>query len=167
MKKILNGKVFLLGNSIDTDQIYPGRFVEYTKVEDIKKYAMYGVDEKFTKKFKKGDIIVAGTNFACGSSREHAAIALKAIGVSIILAESFGRIFYRNAINLGLAVVICPNISQLINEGENIKVDLEKGIVSKANKKTLKIEPISEYLLNILEHGGIKELIKKQLKGKK
>lgn len=164
MQKILNGNVFIFGDNIDTDQIYPGRFVEYTAVEDVAKYAMFGADEEFTKKVKKGDIIVAGTNFGCGSSREHAAITLKAVGVSVILAESFGRIFYRNAINLGLPVIICPNISKLIKDTKEIEVDLEKGIVSKNGEEITQIEPMSDYVLNILEHGGIKELVKKQLK---
>ena len=166
MEKKINGKVFLFGKNIDTDQIYPGRFVQYTDVEDVKKYAMHGADKKFVEKLNHGDIIIAGTNFGCGSSREHAAITLKAVGVGVILAESFGRIFYRNAINLGLPVVICPNISSLVKDGQNINVDLEKGIVSNENGKIAKIEPFSEYVLNILENGGIKELIKKQLKEK-
>jgi len=166
MEKKVSGKVFLFGKNVDTDQIYPGRFVEYTDVEDIKKYAMYGADEKFVEKVNDGDIIIAGTNFGCGSSREHAAITLKEVGIGVILAESFGRIFYRNAINLGLPVVICPKISSLVKEKENITVDLEKGIVSNENGKIASIEPFSEYVLNILEYGGIKELIKKQLKEK-
>lgn len=164
MKKLINGKLFLFGNNVDTDQIYPGRFVQYTDVEDVKKYAMYGADEKFVEKINVGDMIVAGTNFGCGSSREHAAITLKAVGVSLILAESFGRIFYRNAINLGLPVIICPQISSLVKDGESLEVNLEKGIVSNENGKVASIEPMSDYVLNILEHGGIKELIKKQLK---
>lgn len=98
MENIVQGKAFVFGKNIDTDQIYPGRFVEYTEINDIKKYAMYGADESFTTKFKPGDIIVAGTNFGCGSSREHAAITLKAIGVGAVLADSFGRIFFRNAL---------------------------------------------------------------------
>ena len=97
MKTKVRGKAFVFGKNIDTDQIYPGRFVEYTDVEDIKKYAMYGADESFVKNFDPGDIIVAGTNFGCGSSREHAAITLKAVGAGAVLAESFGRIFFRNA----------------------------------------------------------------------
>ena len=105
------GKAFVFGKNIDTDQIYPGRFVELTEVEDIKKYAMYGADEEFTKKFVAGDIIVADTNFGCGSSREHAAITLKAVGVGAVIAESFGRIFFRNAINLGIPAIVCKGIA--------------------------------------------------------
>ncbi len=166
MKKQLEGKLFLFGNNVDTDQIYPGRFVQYTNVEDVKKYAMHGADEEFVKKVKVGDIIVAGTNFGCGSSREHAAITLKAVGVSAIIAESFGRIFYRNAINLGIPAIICPNISKLVKEGQSLSIDLEEGVVSCEGKVISQITPMGEYVLNILENGGIKELIKKQLKEK-
>lgn len=166
MKKKLIGKTFVLGNNIDTDQIYPGRFVEYTNVKDVAKYAMHGYDKDFTSKVTSGDIIIAGTNFGCGSSREHAAITLKAVGISVILADSFGRIFYRNAINLGLPVIICPNISNLIKDAEIIEVDLEKGIVLKDKEQIAKIEPLSPYVLNILEHGGIKELVREELKAK-
>ncbi|XOB63686.1 3-isopropylmalate dehydratase small subunit [Campylobacterota bacterium DY0563] len=166
MEKKINGKVFLFGKNIDTDQIYPGRFVQYTDEKDVKKYAMHGADDKFVEKVNPGDIIVAGTNFGCGSSREHAAITLKAVGVGVILAESFGRIFYRNAINLGLPVVICPNISSLVNDGQKLNVDLENGVVSNENGRIAQIEPFGQYVLNILENGGIKELIKKQLKEK-
>lgn len=164
MEKQINGKVFLFGKNIDTDQIYPGRFVQYTEIEDIAKYAMAGADEKFVEKVKKGDIIVASTNFGCGSSREHAAITLKAVGVGAILAESFGRIFYRNAINLGLPVIVCPDISKLVKDSEELEINLEEGVVSNKKGEISKIEPLSEYVLNILNHGGIKQLIKKQLK---
>ena len=163
MKEILKGKAFVFGKNIDTDQIYPGRFVEYTNIEDIAKYAMFGADPEFTKKVKEGDIIVAGTNFGCGSSREHAAICLKAVGISVIIAESFGRIFYRNAINLGLPLVICPNISKLVSTQEELKVDLIKGDISKKGEVISKIEPFSEYVLSILKSGGIKPMIKKEL----
>ncbi len=121
MKDILKGKTFVFGKNIDTDQIYPGRFVEYINVEDIAKYTMFGADSEFTKKVKVGDIIVAGTNFGCGSSREHAAICLKAIGISVIIAESFARIFYRNAINLGLPLIVCPTYQNLYQQVLNWK----------------------------------------------
>jgi 3-isopropylmalate/(R)-2-methylmalate dehydratase small subunit len=166
MKKTFKGKAFLFGKNVDTDQIYPGRFVQYTDVEDIVKYAMFGVDEKFVEKVAQDDIIVAGTNFGCGSSREHAAITLKASGIGVIVAESFGRIFYRNAINLGLPVVICPNISTLVEQGQILEVDIGKAVVSNQNGKIAAIEPMSGYVLDILEHGGIKNLIMNQLKDK-
>lgn len=163
MQKVLNGNAFVFGNNIDTDQIYPGRFVEFTDVEDVAKYAMFGADPDFTKKVKKGDFIVAGTNFGCGSSREHAAITLKAVGVGAIIAESFARIFYRNAINLGLPLIVCPNISKLIQTGDSLTLDLHSGKIKNEKALIATAEPMSEYVLNILESGGIKPLIKQQL----
>lgn len=165
MNNILEGNAFVFGNNVDTDQIYPGRFVEFTNTEDIKKYAMIGADSEFTKKVKNGDIIVAGTNFGCGSSREHAAITLKGVGVSVVVAESFGRIFYRNAINLGLALIICPNISQKIKNQDKIKIDLGTGNITKNSEIIAKGDAISEYVMDILKCGGIKPMIKKQLEG--
>jgi 3-isopropylmalate/(R)-2-methylmalate dehydratase small subunit len=163
MKQHLKGTVFCFGNNIDTDQIYPARFVEFTDVEDVAKYAMFGADPEFTKKIKKGDILVAGTNFGCGSSREHAAITLQAVGISVIIAESFARIFYRNSINLGLPLIVCPSISTLIHSGETLSIDLQSGKISNAQGVIATAEPMSEYVMSILESGGIKPLIKKQL----
>ena len=163
MEKVLYGKVFIFGNNVDTDQIYPGRFVEFTDVEDVAKYAMHGVDVDFVKKVKKGDILIAGTNFGCGSSREHAAITLKAVGVGAIIAESFARIFYRNAINLGLPLLICPTISQRVQAGETISIDVLTGALKKEDVLFAKAEPLSEYVFSILESGGIKPMVKKQL----
>jgi len=163
MQKILNGNAFVFGKNVDTDQIYPGRFVEFTDVEDVAKYAMFGADPDFTKKVQKGDFIIAGTNFGCGSSREHAAITLKAVGVGAIIAESFARIFYRNAINLGVPLLVCPNISQLVQTGDALSLDLQSGDISNAKGVIIRAETLSEYVLNILENGGIKPLIKKQL----
>lgn len=168
MKKQLQGTAFTFGKNIDTDQIYPGRFVELTEVDDIKKYAMYGADENFTNKFLPGDIIVADTNFGCGSSREHAAITLKAVGAGAIIAESFGRIFFRNAINLGISVIVCKGISKIVNNGDNVGVDLTTGtIINYSTNQTIKAVPMSDYIMNILEHGGIKPMLKAQQDAKK
>lgn len=168
MKKQLQGTAFTFGKNIDTDQIYPGRFVELTEVDDIKKYAMYGADENFTNKFLPGDIIVADTNFGCGSSREHAAITLKAVGAGAIIAESFGRIFFRNAINLGIPVIVCKGISKIVNNGDNVGVDLTSGtIINYSTNQTIKAVPMSDYIMNILEHGGIKPMLKAQQDAKK
>jgi len=166
MNQHLKGTAFCFGNNIDTDQIYPGRFVEFTDVEDVAKYAMFGADPEFTHKVKKGDIIIAGTNFGCGSSREHAAITLKAVGIGVIIAESFARIFYRNAINLGLPVLVCPNISKRVSSGATVQVDLLSGEIFDDAGKIAQAEPMSEYMLHIIENGGIKSLIKKQMEAK-
>lgn len=163
MQTLLNGNAFVFGKNIDTDQIYPGRFVEFTDVEDVAKYAMFGADPEFTCKVKKGDFIVAGTNFGCGSSREHAAITLKAVGVGAIIAESFARIFYRNAINLGVPLLVCPTISTLVKTGEALRLDLDSGAIYRGDEQIATAEPLSSYVLTILESGGIKPLIKRQL----
>jgi 3-isopropylmalate/(R)-2-methylmalate dehydratase small subunit len=163
MKHEVSGKAFVFGKNVDTDQIYPGRFVELTDVEDIAKHAMEGADPEFTCKVLHGDIIVAGTNFGCGSSREHAAITLKAVGVGAIIAESFARIFYRNAINLGLPLIVCPHISTLVKSGETITIDLLSGTISNEVGIVATGEKLSEYVMNILECGGIKPLIKSQV----
>ena len=168
MKTKVRGKAFVFGKNIDTDQIYPGRFVEYTDVEDIKKYAMYGADESFVKNFDPGDIIVAGTNFGCGSSREHAAITLKAVGTGAVLAESFGRIFFRNAINLGVPVITCSEITKIIAEGDEVEVDIEAGIIKNLTTgATAAAVPMSPYIMNILQSGGIKPMIKAMQETKK
>lgn len=163
MNTLLKGNAFVFGNNIDTDQIYPGRFVEYTNVEDVAKYAMFGADPEFVKKVHTGDIIVAGTNFGCGSSREHAAITLKSIGIGAIIAESFARIFYRNAINLGLPLVICPTLSQHVKTGDTLFLDICTGIISNEKETIATAEPLSEYVMIILENGGIKPMIRQQL----
>ncbi|MGD9358249.1 MAG: 3-isopropylmalate dehydratase [Desulfobacterales bacterium] len=164
MKITLEGNVFTFGKNMDTDQIYPGQYLELAQVEDIKQHALEGADPDFVKKFKAGDIIVAGANFGCGSSREHAAIALKAVGTSVILAESFARIFYRNGINLGLPLLVSPGITDHVTTGDTLKIDLKEGVVyNQAIGAELKVQPMSGYVFEILEAGGIKPLVKKQL----
>ena len=168
MEKVMKGKAWKFGNNIDTDQIYPGIYVELTEMEDIKKHALSGSAEpKFADEVQPGDIVVAGTNFGCGSSREHAAMTLKGAGVGAVLAESFGRIFFRNAINLGLPVIVCPGISKCAQKGNEIRIDIETGEVTDVTRgKVLKTTPFSPYVLNILESGGIKNMIRKSLMGK-
>jgi 3-isopropylmalate/(R)-2-methylmalate dehydratase small subunit len=167
MKKTLSGKAFVFGANIDTDQIYPGRFVELTDVEDVAKHAMEGADPAFVKSFSAGDVIVASTNFGCGSSREHAAITLKAVGVGAVIAESFGRIFYRNAINLGVPLLVCPKIGTLVRNGDTVVVDIASGrIVNETTGAAAQAEPMSEYVMNILENGGIKPMLRKQMEEK-
>ena len=161
MEKFLKGSAFVFGKNIDTDQIYPGRFVELTRKKDIARHAMEGADPGFVGNFRKGDIIVARTNFGCGSSREHAAITLKAVGTGCIIAESFGRIFYRNAINLGLSVLVCPGICDGVGPGDKLGVDITTGKVQNLSTgKTFQAQPLSGYPMEILSAGGIKALIR-------
>lgn len=163
MKTIITGQVHAFGNNIDTDQIYPGRFVELTDLKDIVPHTLQGADPEFVTKFHTGDIIVGGTNFGCGSSREHAAICLKGIGVGAVIAESFGRIFFRNGINLGLPLVVCPGISQLNLDGRKITVDLEAGTITAEDSIIATVEPFTPYVFSILQAGGIKNLIRAEL----
>ena len=132
MKTVAEGVAYVFGNNIDTDQIYPGKYVEFTEMEDIRQYAMSGSKEPdLAKVFQPGDIIVAGTNFGCGSSREHAAMTLKGIAVGAILAESFGRIFYRNTINLGIPAITCKGIRSLVHRGDKVRIDFTTGEIVK------------------------------------
>lgn len=163
MNKKIRGRAFVFGPNIDTDQIYPGRYLELTDPADVGKHAMEGADPSFVKEFMPGDIIVAATNFGCGSSREHAAVTLKAVEAGVILAESFGRIFYRNAVNLGIPVLVCPGIRKIVNKGDILQVDLETGrLVNETAGISAQAQPLSEYVMKILESGGIKPLIRSQ-----
>ncbi len=168
MENLVKGKAWLFGSNIDTDQIYPGIYVEQTELEEIKKYAMAGSKEpNFAREVALGDIVVAGTNFGCGSSREHAAMTLKAVGVGAILAESYGRIFFRNAINLGIPALVCKDISKKIKKGDVVTLDLATGEIKNLTQNTeFKAEPLSAYVFNILQNGGIKGLVKAQLAAK-
>ncbi|MDR2056654.1 MAG: 3-isopropylmalate dehydratase small subunit [Desulfovibrio sp.] len=162
-EKALCGRVFLFGKNIDTDQIYPGRFVELTDVGDVAKHAMEGADPEFAAACETGDIIVAGNNFGCGSSREHAAVTLKAVGVGAVVAPSFGRIFYRNGINLGLPLLICPDLHTGVTAGERISIDVKSGEIRDESGQILsRTQPVGEYMMHILESGGIKPLLRKQ-----
>ena len=164
MNKNITARAFVFGKNIDTDQIYPGRYLELVKPEDIARHCLEGADPDFVKNMEKGDIVVAGTNFGCGSSREHAPITLISAGVSLVLAESFARIFFRNSINLALPLMVCPGISQKVSSGDQVEVDIENGIVKNLTTgKTIQGEKISEYAMDILEAGGIKPLMKKRL----
>jgi len=159
----VKGRTFVFGHNLDTDQIYPGRYLELTDAEDVGKHAMEGADPDFMRKFKAGDIIAAGRNFGCGSSREQAVFTLKTNQVGAILAESFARIFFRNAINLGLPVLICPGVSQKVTNGDTVTIDLAAGlVVNESTGQALQAEPLSEYVIKIIESGGIAPLIKKE-----
>ncbi len=164
MEKTAKGRAFVFGANIDTDQIYPGRYLELTDPQEVGKHALEGADPNLVKEFKPGDIIVASTNFGCGSSREQAAITLKAIGVGAILADSFARIFYRNAINLGIPLLVCPKIRERVKKGDMLRVHLITGeVVNESTGAKTQAQPLSDYVMEILESGGIKPLIRKEI----
>ena len=166
MKVELEGPALVLGKNIDTDQIYPGRYLDLTDPDAIGSHCLAGVDESIAPNFSKGGIIIAKTNFGCGSSREHAAIALVHMGVSVVIAESFARIFYRNAINLGLPLVVCKKIGELAVSGDPVRVNLKTGVIENLRTgKSCQAEPIGDYAMEILESGGIKPLFRKRMRG--
>ncbi|WP_319415148.1 3-isopropylmalate dehydratase small subunit [Marispirochaeta aestuarii] len=167
MKTGYTGKAHLFGKNIDTDQIYPGQYLELVEPEEIARHCLEGADPSFASKLQPGDIVVAGTNFGCGSSREHAAIALKHAGVAAVVAESFARIFYRNAINLALPLLVCKGISSWVESGDTLKIDLEQGTVTNSRTgKVLEGEKLSSYAMNILDKGGIKAIFLDKTRGK-
>ena len=161
MEKIISGRASVFGSNIDTDQIYPGRFLSETDPDAVKRHAMAGADPDFAETFQPGGLIVAGTNFGCGSSREHAAVALKAAGVSAVVAESFARIFFRNGVNLGIPLVTCAGVSQKVKDGDRLVLDLSRSLLkNETSGEELPCEPVGDYALTILEAGGIKLLLK-------
>ena len=156
MEKIIEGRVLKLGDDIDTDSILPGRYLTLTEPEDLGKHVMEGYDLHYKDKIQEGDVIVAGSNFGCGSSREHAPIALKAAGIKAVVAKSFARIFYRNAINIGLALVEAPEGPDDINEEDTVKIDLENGTLEVETQNTnYSTTKLPEFMFEILENDGL------------
>lgn len=150
---IISGKTWTFGENIDTDVIIPGRYLRTFNPQDLADHVLEGERPDFTKNVQKGDIIVAGDNFGCGSSREQAPVAIKTAGVDAIVAKSFARIFYRNAINIGLPVIVSDIEA---NDGDIIKIDLSKGsLVNETSGESVSFEPFKQFMLNILEDGGL------------
>lgn len=164
MKTKMQGQAFVLSDTIDTDQIYPGRYLELVDPKEIGSHCLEGVDPTLASRFTLDDIVVAGANFGCGSSREHAPIALINMGASLVIADSFARIFFRNAINLGLPLLVCKGINQHVQEGDSLSVDLLTGMVKiERTGEVLKGEQIGDFAMSILEAGGIKPLFKERM----
>jgi len=160
----LSGKVWKFGNDINTDLIIPGKYLELTDPQEMAKHAMEGADPTFVKRFNSGDLIVGGRNFGCGSSREHAPLALKYVGVGAVLAESYARIFFRNAINVGLPAFVCPGISEGANDGDSLDLDTAKGIVENITTgRTLNFSPLPEFMVEILNEGGLVSYLKNHM----
>ena len=153
---ITKGKVHKYGDNVDTDVIIPARYLNTASHEELAKHCMEDIDETFAKEVKKSDIIVAGENFGCGSSREHAPIAIKASGISLVIAKSFARIFYRNAINIGLPILECEEAAEEINAGDEVNVDFDTGVITNITTgKTYKAQPFPEFIQNIIKCGGL------------
>lgn len=157
----MKGYTWKFGNNIDTDLIIPARYLTTSDPKELAEHAMEDADPNWVKKMKKGDFIVAGENFGCGSSREHAPIALKAVGVSAVIAKSFARIFYRNAINIGLPILESRQAAKEIKEGDQIEVNLTKGEIKNLSSKMIyHAQPFPEFMQKIIKAGGLIPYIK-------
>ncbi len=158
--KIIEGRVLKYGDNINTDVIYPGKYLVFTQPEEMAKHAMEGLDPEFPQKIKDYGLVVAGKNFGCGSSREHAPQSLKYAGCKCVLAESFARIFFRNAINIGLPIIECKGIYSKTDNGDKLQIDMERGIIKNLTKnEELKFKPFPEFLLKIFKSGGLIEYL--------
>ena len=159
---VYTGKVIKYGDNVDTDVIIPARYLNTSDHAELASHCMEDLDKDFTKRVNKGDIMVAGDNFGCGSSREHAPIAIKASGISLVIANTFARIFYRNAINIGLAILECPEAVANISDGDTVEADLDNGIIyNRTTGKQFKTQPFPAFIQKIIENGGLIETIKK------
>ena len=157
------GKVWKFKNDINTDEIIPARYLNTSDPDELAKHCMEDADPSFPKKVKRGDIIVAGSNFGCGSSREHAPIALKAAGIACVIAGSFARIFYRNAFNMGLPILECPEAFDIIDEGDIVNVSLDAGtVLVEKNGKTFKAQPVPDFMQTLLLEGGLMNYVRKK-----
>lgn len=164
---IISGKAVKFGDNVDTDVILPAKYMTFIDPNELARHAMEGLDPTFVAKAKSGVILVAGKNFGCGSSREQAPLALKYAGVRCVLAESFARIFYRNAINIGLPAVECKGISSKVEDGDELTVDLEKGVIKNQSKSmVLRAAELPPFILDLLSSGGLIENLRRRL-GKK
>ena len=165
---LLEGKSLKYGDDVNTDLIIAGKYTKTLDFGALAAHAMEDLDPDFKDRLEKGDFVVGGENFGCGSSREHAVMTLKGIGIGAILAGSYGRIFYRNAINLGVPALECKEAVSLFKTGDECEIDLERGTVKNLTAGTsARFEPVGDYMMNILRHGGIKPMIREQLAAKK
>jgi len=161
----LSGKAWKFGTDIDTDAIIPARYLNTSDPKELAKHCMEDADSEFPQKVSLGDIIVAETNFGCGSSREHAPIAIKAAGVSCVIAASFARIFYRNAFNMGLPILESPEASADIVAGDELEIDLTTGtIVNKSRNLTYKAQPVPVFMQELVAAGGLIPYVMKRLR---
>lgn len=154
------GRVHKFGDNVDTDVIIPARYLNRSDEEWLAQHCMEDIDASFASNVQKGDIMVAGANFGCGSSREHAPIAIKASGISCVIASTFARIFYRNAINIGLAILECDEASREINDGGEVEIDFNTGIINDVTTgKSYQSQPFPEFIQKIITNGGLMKSI--------
>lgn len=157
------GYVHKYGDNVDTDVIIPARYLNTADHKELASHCMEDIDKDFTKKVKDGDIIVGGANFGCGSSREHAPIAIKNSGVSCVIAKTFARIFFRNSINIGLAILECPEASEKIGDGDEVAIDFDTGVITNVTKgQTYQAEPFPDFVKAIIKADGLMNSIGKK-----
>jgi 3-isopropylmalate/(R)-2-methylmalate dehydratase small subunit len=162
MKQV--GRVWKYGDDVNTDYIIPGKYLELVDPEEMAKHAMEGIDPGFPGKVTEGDIVVGGKNFGCGSSREHAPLAMKYAGVGVVIAESYARIFYRNSINIGLPALECPGIARVVSDGDVLEVDVMGGtILNKSTGVKLLFTPLPEFMVEVLNEGGLAPYLRKNM----
>ena len=162
MKRV--GRAWKYGDDVNTDYIIPGKYLELVDPEEMARHAMEGIDPGFPEKIAEGDVVVGGRNFGCGSSREHAPLALKHAGVSAVIAESYARIFYRNAINIGLPALECPGITGAVSDGDILEVDVMGGIINNTTTGAwLSFTPLPEFMVDVLNEGGLAPYIRKNM----
>ena len=150
------GHVFKYGDNVDTDVIIPARYLNATEGAELAKHCMEDIDKDFVKNVKPGDIIVANKNFGCGSSREHAPLAIKCAGVSCVIAETFARIFYRNAINIGMPIIECPEVAKAIEAGDEVEIDFDSGVITnKTKNQTYQGQAFPPFMQKIIAAGGL------------
>ncbi len=155
------GTVHKYGNDVNTDVIIPARYLNTASHQELAAHCMEDIDKDYVKNVKPGDVVVAGKNFGCGSSREHAPIALKASGASCVIAKTFARIFYRNSINIGFPILECQEAAEEIAAGDKVQVDFDTGVITdETTGKTYQAQPYPEFLQNIIKSGGLMESIK-------
>ena len=159
---IFNGKAIKYGDNVDTDVIIPARYLNTIDKKELASHCMEDIDKNFVNKVEAGDIMIACNNFGCGSSREHAPIAIKESGISLVIAKSFARIFYRNSINIGLAILECPEAAENISEGDKVEADLDKGIIyNRTTGESFETKPFPEFIQKIITNGGLVESIRR------
>jgi len=162
---MIKGRAWTFGDHINTDLIIPGRYLDDYSAKNLAAHVMEDADPEFPRKVAKGDIVVAGRNFGCGSSREQAPSALKHAGVSAVVAGSFARIFYRNAINVGMPVIVCPAAAARIRSGDLIEIDLHGGSMVLKDGERITFPPLPDFLIRILDEGGLAPYTRRRLRG--
>jgi 3-isopropylmalate/(R)-2-methylmalate dehydratase small subunit len=159
-----HGKIIKYGSNVDTDVIIPARYLNSSDPKELASHCMEDLDPTFVKRVRAGDIIVGGRNFGCGSSREHAPLAIKTSGIACVVAESFARIFYRNSINIGLPIIECPEAAKAIAEGNEVEIDFDSGLITDLiTGKTYTAQPFPKFIQSIIEAGGLINAIEKNL----